>query len=56
MLRGGAQNRVVSATAVVPAGATVRVPVACVERGRWRGLRHPLTGTRHMAAPEVRRR
>ena len=34
-LLGGLQHRVVNAPVVIGAGATVRVPVSCLERGRW---------------------
>ncbi len=36
MLVGAKQNRVVNTTVVVPAGASVKIPVTCVEQGRWR--------------------
>ena len=34
---GGLQNRVLNVSVLVPAGATVDIPVSCVERGRWNG-------------------
>jgi len=34
---GGQQNRVINVSVLVPAGATVNVPVSCVEAGRWGG-------------------
>lgn len=34
---GGQQNRVINVSVLVPAGATINVPVSCVEAGRWNG-------------------
>lgn len=36
-ITGGQQNRVLNVSVLVPAGATVEVPVSCVEAGRWDG-------------------
>lgn len=36
---GGRQNRVLNVSVLVPAGATVDIPVSCVEQGRWGGGR-----------------
>jgi hypothetical protein len=38
ILSGGRQTRVVNVSIVVPAGATIVIPVSCVEVGRWHGL------------------
>jgi hypothetical protein len=35
LLVGAKQNRVVNTTIVVPAHASVQIPVTCVEQGRW---------------------
>jgi hypothetical protein len=35
-LVGAKQNRIVNLTILVPAGATLQIPVTCVEAGRWR--------------------
>ncbi len=37
ILSGGRQTRVVNVSIVVPAGATIVIPVSCVEAGRWSG-------------------
>jgi len=34
-LDGGKQNRVLNASVLVPAGATIDLPVTCIEQGRW---------------------
>ncbi len=36
---GGLQNRVLNVSVLIPAGATVNIPVSCVEQGRWNGGR-----------------
>src|SRR3954453_20535680 len=37
---GAQQDRAVDGAVLVGAGVTVKVPVSCVERGRWDGRRH----------------
>ncbi|HWG94747.1 MAG TPA: DUF6569 family protein [Mycobacteriales bacterium] len=39
LLEGGHQHRVLERSAVVEAGASVPLPVSCVEQGRWHGGR-----------------
>jgi hypothetical protein len=39
-LLGAQQNRTFDVSVLVPPGASVRVPVSCVEQGRWDGARH----------------
>lgn len=39
VLEGGRQTRTVNVSILVPAGATVVIPVSCVEAGRWHGGR-----------------
>jgi hypothetical protein len=33
---GGKQNRIINTTLVVPAHTTVKIPVSCIQAGRWR--------------------
>ena len=37
---GGQQNRTINVSVLVPAGATLEIPVSCLERGRWGHGRH----------------
>ena len=37
VLEGGRQTRTVNVSILVPAGATIPIPVSCVEAGRWHG-------------------
>lgn len=47
LLKGGHQHRVLERSAVVEAGASVPLPVSCVEQGRWHGGRvHERAGRR----------
>ena len=47
-LIGAKQNRVVNLTILVPAFTTLKIPVSCVEAGRWRTTSHTFTPARHM--------
>lgn len=40
VLEGGRQTRTVNVSILVPAGATITIPVSCVEAGRWHGGSH----------------
>ncbi len=40
VLEGGRQTRTVNVSILVPAGATLTIPVSCVEAGRWHGGSH----------------
>jgi hypothetical protein len=53
ILSGGRQTRVVNVSIVVPAGATLVIPVSCVEAGRWSGLSR-FSGSRRFASRRVR--
>lgn len=39
VLQGGRQTRTVNVSILVPAGATMVIPVSCIEAGRWSGGR-----------------
>ena len=52
---GGQQNRVLNVSVLVPAGATINVPVSCVEAGRWEGGRSRFERGRTFAPRRVRR-
>lgn len=53
---GAQQNRTFDVSVLVPAGASVRVPVSCVEHGRWDGTRHaePFRQAPQAAYPALR--
>lgn len=53
-IAGGQQNRTLNVSVLVPAGATIDVPVSCVEAGRWSGER-VFTRGRSFAPRRVRR-
>ena len=53
ILSGAKQNRVINITILVAAHATIRVPVSCVERGRWRFTSRHFEST-HYAHPKLR--
>ena len=54
---GAQQNRTFDVSVLVPAGASLRVPVCCVEHGRWDGARHAedFTPAPQTAYPSLRR-
>jgi hypothetical protein len=54
---GAQQNRIFDVSVLVPAGATLRVPVSCVEHGRWDGSRQAeaVSPAPQAAYPELRR-
>ena len=53
---GAKQNRVLEASVLVPALATQKIPVACVEAGRWHDSGRAFEAADRVAHPEVRRR
>jgi hypothetical protein len=54
---GAQQNRIFDVTVLVAVGAQLRVPVSCVEAGRWDGRRHreEFRPAPQAAYPELRR-
>ena len=54
ILVGAKQNRVVNTTIVVPAGASVEIPVTCVEQGRWRYSSPGFTSGRSHSSSSLR--
>lgn len=55
-LVGGKQNRILDVTVLVEAGATLTIPVSCVERGRWSRRAAGVSLAPHASHPELRRR
>lgn len=55
ILSGAKQNRVINVTVIILAGTTVKVPVSCVEQGRWRHVSRHFRAT-HYAPPKLRAR
>jgi hypothetical protein len=53
-LRGGKQNRILNTTVMVPAGGTIRVPVSCVEQGRWSPGGRPHLDTGSISSSQIR--
>jgi hypothetical protein len=55
-LLGAKQNRILNVTVLVPAQSETRIPVSCVEQGRWHARSAFFGAARHAAYPELRRR
>ena len=53
---GAKQNRVLEASILVAATTTQKIPVACVEAGRWHDSGADFAPTDRVAHPEIRRR
>jgi hypothetical protein len=55
-LLGAKQNRILNITVLVAPQSEFRIPVSCVEQGRWAPRSTYLSGAAHAAYPELRRR
>ena len=55
-LRGAKQNRMTNRTLLLPAKSKTRIPVSCMEQGRWHRRRRGFEGAPDHAPPAVRRR
>jgi ARG and Rhodanese-Phosphatase-superfamily-associated Protein domain len=55
-LIGAKQNRILNVTVLVPAESDIRIPVSCVEEGRWHSRSAVFAAAPHTAYPELRRR
>lgn len=55
-LIGAKQNRVVNTTIVVPATTKIKIPVSCVEQGRWRYTSRSFSSSRSMSYASLRRK
>jgi len=53
-LRGAKQNRILEHTVVVPTGASLLVPVNCVERGRWNYTTDKFAAADYKATPRMK--
>ena len=54
-LVGAKQNRILNVSVLLGAGSTARIPVSCVERGRWSWRDRRFRSAGHVASPELRR-
>jgi hypothetical protein len=55
-LLGAKQNRILNVTVLVAAESTVKIPVSCVEQGRWSRRSDRFGAATHLSHPELRRR
>jgi hypothetical protein len=55
-LVGAKQNRILNLTVLLPVVSETRIPVSCVEEGRWAARSAAFAAADHTAYPELRRR
>ena len=55
-LVGAKQNRILNVSVLVEAKTHLRIPVSCVEQGRWRSLSDAFSSGSHVSHSELRRR
>jgi hypothetical protein len=55
-LLGAKQNRILNVTVLVPARSETKIPVSCVEEGRWHARSAHFAPSGQTAYPELRRR
>lgn len=55
-LIGAKQNRILNVTVLVPARSETRIPVSCVEEGRWSARSASFAAAMHVSYPDLRRR
>ena len=55
-LVGAKQNRILNVTVLVGSRSKARIPVSCVEQGRWSSRSAAFFSAAHTAYPELRRR
>src|SRR5262249_52037329 len=54
-LLGAKQNRILNVTVLVEAQSKVRIPVTCVEQGRWRARSVAMGSAEHISYANLRR-
>jgi hypothetical protein len=54
-LKGAKQNRILNVSVLVAAASRARIPVSCVERGRWSWRDRRFSAAGHVVSPELRR-
>jgi hypothetical protein len=54
-LKGAKQNRILNVSVLIAAGSRTRIPVSCVEQGRWSWRDRRFSSAGHVVSPELRR-